>query len=61
MTLDLSKPLGDQIGDGLAILGITPAKASRWLGRPCQCDKYKARLNRLDAYVRARLRNLSLA
>lgn len=43
-----AKPgLGDLVASGLAAVGITPARVSAMLGRPCGCERRKAALNRM--------------
>jgi hypothetical protein len=39
--------LGDRIAAGLAAIGITEARLTRLLGRPCGCNQRQARLNEL--------------
>ena len=39
--------LGDRIAAGLAAVGITEARVSRLVGRPCGCKSRRAALNRL--------------
>ena len=39
--------LGDRIAAGLAAIGITEARVSRLVGRPCGCKARRAALNRL--------------
>ena len=39
--------LGDRIAAGLAAVGITEARVSRLVGRPCGCRERRAALNRL--------------
>ena len=39
--------LGDRIAAGLAAVGITEARVSRLVGRPCGCKARRAALNRL--------------
>lgn len=37
--------LGDVVAAGLEAVGITKARVSRWLGRPCRCRQRQAALN----------------
>lgn len=39
--------LGDYVEAGLSAVGITKARVSRLLGRPCRCDELQAALNRI--------------
>jgi hypothetical protein len=43
--------LGDKIGKALEIVGVTSERVEKWLGRPCNCEERKAKLNRLGAWV----------
>lgn len=38
--------LGDLVHAGLQAVGITPARVSRLLGRPCGCNRRRQLLNR---------------
>ena len=45
-----AKPgLGDMVAAGLSAVGITKDRVSELLGRPCNCPKRQAALNRLGA------------
>lgn len=46
--------LGDTVAAGLAAVGITPARVSRMIGRPCGCERRKQRLNELGAWIAKR-------
>lgn len=43
--------LGDLVERALAIVGVTPAKVSRILGSPCDCEDRKQKLNALGAWA----------
>lgn len=46
----VAKPgLGDMVAAGLSAVGITKERVSELLGRPCNCPKRQAALNRLGA------------
>lgn len=46
----VAKPgLGDMVAAGLAAVGVTKERVSELLGRPCNCPKRQAALNRLGA------------
>jgi hypothetical protein len=45
-----AKPgLGDMVAAGLGAVGITKDRVSAMLGKPCNCPKRQAALNRLGA------------
>lgn len=44
--------LGDDVKRVLESVGITESRVSKWLGRPCNCQKRRERLNRLGAICR---------
>jgi hypothetical protein len=44
--------MGDRVHNALSKIGITPARVSRWLGRPCGCKERVEKLNSLHAWVR---------
>lgn len=48
--------IGDHIADGLAAVGITKARVSRLLGRPCKCKERQRRLNELGQQAAAAIR-----
>ncbi len=48
--------LGDGAREALAAIGVTEARVSRWLGRPCHCGDRAERLNQLDRALRRGLR-----
>lgn len=48
--------IGDHIADGLAAVGITKARVSRWMGRPCKCKERQRRLNELGQQAAAAIR-----
>jgi len=37
--------LGDAVASGLKMIGITPARFSRLIGKPCGCNKRRRALN----------------
>jgi hypothetical protein len=43
--------LGDRVAAGLAKIGVTKARVSKLLGRPCKCPKRQRRLNELGRVV----------
>lgn len=48
--------LGDRVAAGLAAVGITKARVSRWMGRPCKCTERQRRLNELGQKAAAAIR-----
>lgn len=47
-----AKPgLGDMVASGLAAAGITKERVSAMLGKPCNCPKRQAALNKLGAML----------
>ena len=46
------KELGDQVHDALQIVGVTPERVEDWLGRPCNCEEYRDKLNRISVWAR---------
>lgn len=44
--------LGDTVEKALETVGITQAKVSKWLGKPCNCEERKIKLNALDGWAR---------
>ena len=48
--------IGDHIADGLAAVGITKARVSRWMGHPCKCKERQRRLNELGQQAAAAIR-----
>jgi hypothetical protein len=44
--------LGDWVSAALSAVGVTPQRVARWLGRPCDCEERKAKLNALHAWAR---------
>lgn len=45
-----SRGLGDTVSKGLASVGVTKARVSKVLGRPCPCPKFQRVLNALVPY-----------
>lgn len=43
--------LGDRVEQALRLVGVTPERVSRWLGRECGCEDRKQKLNQLGAWV----------
>lgn len=43
--------LGDLIEEALSSVGITQERVSKWLGRRCNCDEYREKINRLAAWA----------
>lgn len=43
--------LGDRVAASLAAIGITEARVTRLLGRPCGCRKRAAKLNELGRWL----------
>lgn len=48
-----AKGLGDVIEAGLTFFGVTKARVSKWLGRPCNCTERQTKLNKLGAWAAA--------
>lgn len=44
--------LGDAVHELLGSFGVTPERVSRWLGKPCDCEERRAKLNALHAWAR---------
>ena len=44
--------LGDVVESALSSVGITSERVSVWLGRPCNCDERKQKLNQLSVWAR---------
>jgi len=40
--------MGDLLEQALAVIGVTPERVERWLGRPCGCRERKDKLNALS-------------
>jgi hypothetical protein len=51
--------LGEWISRGLAAVGITPSRVSRWLGRPCKCKARAAALDRAGFQVAESFRKVA--
>ena len=49
-------PFGDRIASVLSSVGITEARVSRLLGRPCKCRERQRRLNELGRKAAAAIR-----
>ena len=47
--------LGDRVSQVLSFVGITEARVSKLLGRPCNCPKRREALNRLGSRLRRML------
>lgn len=47
--------LGDRVSRALSLVGITEARVSKLLGRPCGCGKRREALNRLGSRLRKML------
>ena len=43
--------LGDRVASALEIVGITPERLEKWLGRPCGCRERKERINQLGRWA----------
>jgi hypothetical protein len=43
--------MGTLISDTLALVGVTEQSVSAWLGRPCNCDDYRRRLDALGSWA----------
>lgn len=43
--------LGDAIHSALALVGVTPERVTRWLGRPCGCEERRQKLNALSRWA----------
>lgn len=48
----MSALLGDRITQALESVGISSREVSRWLGRPCHCDRRRQMVNQLELWVR---------
>lgn len=46
-----SRGLGDWVKAGLAVIGITEARVSKALGRPCGCSKRAEQLNAIGRRI----------
>ena len=44
--------LGDRIEQALTRVNVTTVTVTKWLGKPCNCDYYKQKLNQLDVWAR---------
>lgn len=44
--------LGDQVEAALKLLRITSEKVEKWLGRPCNCEARKQKLNQLSRWAK---------
>lgn len=44
--------LGDTIEHALDLLGINSERISRWLGRPCNCEETKEKINQLSIWAK---------
>jgi hypothetical protein len=44
--------LGDTVERALSLTGITKERVSRWLGRPCDCDERRQKLNQLGWWAK---------
>ena len=42
--------LGDMVTSALRFAGVTEESVAQWLGRPCDCAEYRAKLNALTAW-----------
>ncbi len=40
--------LGDLLERALTVAGVTPERVERWLGKPCNCEERKEKLNQLS-------------
>lgn len=49
--------LGDHVEQALSSLGITQSRVSRWLGKPCNCEERKDKLNQLSIWAKRYLNN----
>lgn len=44
--------LGDAIEKVLRSVGISPESVEQWLGKPCNCEERKQKLNRFSRWIR---------
>ena len=44
--------LGDTIERALQTVGITEDRVSEWLGKPCNCEERKEKLNQLSIWAK---------
>jgi hypothetical protein len=44
--------LGDLVEQALSTIGIIPSRVSRWLGKECNCEERKMKLNQLHAWAK---------
>lgn len=44
--------LGDAIHTAFSSVGITSERVERWLGRPCNCEERRRKLNQLGAWAK---------
>ena len=49
--------LGDHVEQMLEKFGISQERVTRWLGRPCNCEERKQKLNQLSITVKRFQRN----
>ncbi len=51
--------LGDVIEKALESVGVTKARVSGWLGKPCNCEERQAKLNQLHIWAIRVIKNRS--
>ena len=44
--------LGDVIERSLQTVGVTDERISTWLGKPCDCDERKEKMNQLSIWAK---------
>ena len=44
--------LGDRVEQALTSIGITSDRVSQWMGRPCNCEDRKEKLNQISSWAR---------
>lgn len=47
--------LGDAVKKALEGVGVTTERVSRWLGRPCDCEERRLKLNALSEWANWKL------
>lgn len=51
---------GSRLGQMLKMVGVTPGRISKLIGRPCGCIERGAKLDRMDFALRNRLKKMGL-
>ena len=48
--------LGDTIKSALDLVGVTEPVISKWLGKPCDCEERREKLNQLSIWAKRTMR-----